>query len=452
MGSDAGPVIAPRCLIRRWRDLDSWITAGDIAGWSSSFDTVLMRDLVSRRSEQLALADSFGDANPVTVHLTGEVSVRDRAIPYKGAVFAAYPGDIILSKIDARNGAIGVVPDNIGKVAVTPEFPVFTPHPGAVNGDYIRFLIRTGHFLDALKVRSSGTSGRKRITADTFLSLAIPLPNLSVQEELVARFFVQCQKADSRQRLAGVIEEQAIRGFEDALGFAASLPETKGDLGIARFAELDRWSHDWVIHSRLATKRGRLKIPVSDLRSLAEVQHGLAKSPRNRPSANSRDYLRVANVQRWYVDLSDVKSIDVPDDDLPKYRLRPGDVLVCEGGALDQVGRSAVWNGEIDDCVHQNHIFRVRVDTSVVLPGYVAAVLNSNYGRRYFRMKAKRTTIASINGNDLAFFPLPVPPIEMQDELASRLEKQRAKASDVRRTSINIRQQAWDDFIDSIYK
>ena len=65
-----------------------------------------------------------------------------------------------------------------------------------------------------------------------------------------------------------------------------------------------------------------------------------------------------------------------------KFLLWTGDVLVCEGGALDQVGRAALWNGEIGDCVHQNHIFRVRVTSPSILPSYLVAVLNSNIGQR----------------------------------------------------------------------
>ena len=67
---------------------------------------------------------------------------------------------------------------------------------------------------------------------------------------------------------------------------------------------------------------------------------------------------------------------------LEQLRLVQDDILVSEGGSIDQVGRAALWGGEIDDCVHQNHILRVRVDPSVVLPMYLVSVLNSGYGQR----------------------------------------------------------------------
>ena len=451
MVNSSRSLIAPQCLVRRWRDLESWITAGDLIDWTSPFNKVALGDLLSQRSDKIDLAGSFGDAQPITVHLTGEVSVRSRVAPYKGAVFAAYPGDIVLSKIDARNGAIGVVPDHITKAAVTSEFPVLTPNQDAVNGDYVRYVVRTGHFLDALKMRSAGTSGRKRISVDAFLSLEIPLPELAEQDELVSLYAMRCARAEYKLKQAEEIRTHGIREFETALGFASDFDGTTGGTGVARFAEMDRWSHDWVVQSRLAYSEDCVDVPYAELVSFADVRSGLTKSPSNRPTTRAHKYLSVANVKRWDLDLSHVKSIDVPDNELPKYLLKPGDVLVCEGGALDEVGRAALWEGDIEDCVHQNHVFRVRVETESVSPSYVVAVLNSNFGQRHFRMRAKRTTIASINHKDLTSFRMPLPPIDVQEELSRTLEQSRASAAWLSQLAANLRRRAWAGLTASIY-
>ena len=101
-----------------------------------------------------------------------------------------------------------------------------------------------------------------------------------------------------------------------------------------------------------------------------------------------------SNVQRWHLDLSEIKMINVPDEDMPKYRLEDGDVLLCEGNSADLVGRGAIWQNEIPECVHQNHVLRVRMDKTKAIPEFVLAVINSSYGQAYFRSKAKRTTIS----------------------------------------------------------
>ena len=127
-------------------------------------------------------------------------------------------------------------------------------------------------------------------------------------------------------------------------------------------------------------------------------------------------YLRVANVQEGYLDLSEVKEIEVLPDDLEKYRLERGDVLLTEGGDPDKVGRGFIWNNEIHGCIHQNHIFRVRVDRRSLLPEFLAFLTRTAYAKRYFLKAAKRSSnLASINSTQLRAFLVPLPPLGMQE-------------------------------------
>jgi type I restriction enzyme S subunit len=96
--------------------------------------------------------------------------------------------------------------------------------------------------------------------------------------------------------------------------------------------------------------------------------------------------------------------------------LEAGDILLTEGGDPDKLGRGAIWRGEIDDCIHQNHIFRVRLHDGGFRPDYVSALLGSAYGKRYFLKAAKQTTgIASINRTQLGHFPVIRAPWKSQE-------------------------------------
>lgn len=86
-------------------------------------------------------------------------------------------------------------------------------------------------------------------------------------------------------------------------------------------------------------------------------------------------YLRVANVQSGALDLSKVAMMQVPDTEAHSATLRDGDVLMTEGGDIDKLGRGTVWRGEIDNCLHQNHIFAVRTKKHILLPEYLAYLL-----------------------------------------------------------------------------
>jgi len=132
----------------------------------------------------------------------------------------------------------------------------------------------------------------------------------------------------------------------------------------------------------------------------------------------------VANVQAGHLNLEEIKEIEVPVEEVDKYRLQPGDVVMTEGGDPDKLGRGTVWNGEIDLCLHQNHIFRVRPNVEMLDSHYLKAYLGSKSAQKYFLRCAKQTTgIASINKTQLRAFPVPLPPIEEQRRIAAILDK-----------------------------
>jgi type I restriction enzyme S subunit len=133
-------------------------------------------------------------------------------------------------------------------------------------------------------------------------------------------------------------------------------------------------------------------------------------------------YLRVANVQAGALDLHEIKEIDIGQAQIARYSLQAGDVLMTEGGDFDKLGRGAIWTGEIDPCLHQNHVFAVRCDKEKVLPEWISWVAGSQYGRRYFALCSKQSTnLASINSTQLRTFPLPLPSLTQQRTMAGAI-------------------------------
>lgn len=147
-------------------------------------------------------------------------------------------------------------------------------------------------------------------------------------------------------------------------------------------------------------------------------------------------YLRVANVKDGRLDLSDVYHLEATEVEIEKLRLRWGGLLLTEGGDPDKLGRGTFWQNQIPECVHQNHIFRVRLDVARFSPAFVSAQIASPYGKAYFLAHAKQTTgIATINQRVLAGFPLMVPPLAEQERIVAILTTQLAAAEDARKAA-----------------
>lgn len=161
----------------------------------------------------------------------------------------------------------------------------------------------------------------------------------------------------------------------------------------------------------------------ASLDMLGEIASGVAKGSKRSGDIPVREvpYLRVANVQRGYLDLTQIKTIQATETDIAELRLHPGDVLFNEGGDLDKLGRGWVWYGEIPECIHQNHVFRMRPALSATPSEFISHHGNS-FGKEWFKNAGKQTTnLASINMTMLRAFPVPVPPESESKEILARL-------------------------------
>ena len=138
----------------------------------------------------------------------------------------------------------------------------------------------------------------------------------------------------------------------------------------------------------------------------------------------SKPYLRVANVQRGHLLLDQIKTVEIPEEELSKYRLQSGDLLITEGGDWDKVGRTAIWEDEIEECLHQNHVFRARPLSGEWNCHWAEMYLNATPARTYFAASAKQTTnLASINMTQLKACPFPVPPLAEQHRIVAKVDE-----------------------------
>ena len=159
------------------------------------------------------------------------------------------------------------------------------------------------------------------------------------------------------------------------------------------------------------------------LGEVADIVSGVAKGRAlNGRSTRVVPYLAVVNVQDRALNLSVIKTIEASEEEIRRYRLQANDLLLTEGGDPDKLGRGTLWKGELLECIHQNHVFRVRLTIDELHPLFLNWLVGSQRGKRYFLRSAKQTTgIASINMTQLRSFPLLLPPLELQREFVRRV-------------------------------
>ena len=233
----------------------------------------------------------------------------------------------------------------------------------------------------------------KGITLDQLRAIKVPLPPLAEQRRIVA---ILDQADELRQK-----RQQAIKKLDQLL--QATFIEMFGD----PILNTKNWPSD------------------KKLGDIADIVSGITKGRKiTGKSLREIPYLAVSNVQDKYLNLSVIKTIEASDEEIERYKLQQGDLLLTEGGDPDKLGRGTLWNNEVDECIHQNHVFRVRLTSKDFTPNYLNWIVGSEYGKRYFLKSAKQTTgIASINMGQLKKLPLLIPPLDLQIQFDERCNK-----------------------------
>ena len=243
---------------------------------------------------------------------------------------------------------------------------------------------------------SEGRGGNQANLNGALLNaLKVPAPNKTIQRQIAARLKAQLAEVDKARQAA----EAQLRDAHTL--YSAVLKE--------------------IFFNEASTTWPRIELgEVGDV--VAGVTLGRKK---NGKATRPIPYLRVANVKDGHLDLSDVSTIEATEAEIERLLLQPGDILLTEGGDPDKLGRGTFWNGELEECIHQNHIFRVRFPSESYLPEFIAAQIGSTYGKDYFFAHAKKTTgIATINQKVLKSFPVLSPTIEVQKGVMATLNSQ----------------------------
>ena len=303
---------------------------------------------------------------------------------------STYPftaGTVLYSKLRPYLNKV-VVADEDG-VATTELVPLRC-NPEKVLPSYLAYFLRSSEFLNFANTVVAGAK-MPRMVMSEFWRYPVPTPPLSEQRRIAAIL----DKADAlrakRREALTQLDRLAQSIFVEMFGDPIENP--KG------------WASDLT------------------LGDVADIVSGVTKG-RNLTGKTTREvpYLAVSNVQDMRLSLDAVKVIEATEAEIVRYSLRNGDLLLTEGGDPDKLGRGTLWRSQLPECIHQNHVFRVRLKSNRLTPHYLNWLIGSQRGKQYFLKSAKQTTgIASINMTQLRGFPLLIPPLERQQKFDALL-------------------------------
>ena len=297
-------------------------------------------------------------------------------------------------RVDAWRGPPSLLNQRVCKIAVR-DSTLYSER-------FLRWVLPG--YLEAVNRETSSVTV-KHLSSQTIKELPLPLPPIAEQERIVVAIEEQFSRLDAGVATLGRVRRN-LKRMRAAVLQAAVSGRLVGALAATPLDDPSEWD----------------VVTVGDI---AEVSGGITKNPKRRPQANPIPFLRVANVQRDTLDLNDVHEVEVFEGELDKLRLRCGDLLVVEGnGSPDQIGRSAIWDGSIDPCVHQNHLIRVRPGAQV-LPAYLNLFWNAPSSIATIRAVASSTSgLYTLSTGKVRSIPVVVPPLAAQEQIVAEVERQ----------------------------
>lgn len=314
-------------------------------------------------------------------------------------------GDIIVNKLLAWMGAVGY---SEYEGVTSPAYDILRPIK-KFNPKFYHYLFRNRIAQQEFKRWSRGIMEmRLRLYFEELGRILMPFPP-SEEIDIITNFLDH-----ETTRIDTLIEEQKtlIRLLQEKRQAVISHAVTKGlnpdspmkDSGVEWLGEVPE---HWIVRR---------------LKHVADLQSGI---PKGKDLAGKITIevpmLRVANVQDGYLKLNEVHKIHIEPDQLERYELKKGDVLMNEGGDNDKLGRGAVWKGEIAPCIHQNHVFAIRPKD--IEPEWLALLTGSSYAKFHFYRVAKQSTnLASISSSNIKETPLVIPPFEERRAIIDHLK------------------------------
>ncbi len=415
-------------------------------GYNKKYDLFCIRDFLQRNKNTISIDDTVTYTR-VTIKLYNKgVFKRDEVQGVKIGTKKQYlikAGQFIISKIDARNGAFGIVPDFLEGAVTTSDFLSYDINIQKINPDFLRFLTTTKQFLKYCQNASSGTTGRQRINEKTFLDAKIPLPPLKEQNRIVKSYNRNIQLAEQQEQKAIQIEKNIDEYLFDVLDIKKLDVKEKQILKIVNYSDLDRWDNtkEFILKS---------KFPITKVKNIiSDISTGTT------PPTTRDEYFKNGDINfytpadltnKMYLTESKRKVTKLAFEDRKSRKFIKDTLFFVGIGST--IGKVSIVFDEF--ATSNQQITGLYFDKSKVNIEYIYYFFNQF--SNITTVEKTQATIPIINQVKILNIPIPLPPLEIQEEIAKSIGKMKSKIKKLQNQSKENRNLAIEEFEKEIFK
>lgn len=412
------------------------------------YDLVPINEFLTRVKEPVTVEDNL-NYKRVSIRLyNAGIGLRDIE---KGInigtkkQFRVHTGQFLLSKIDARNGAFGVVPEICDNAIITGNFWTFDVNYEKVNPYFLTLVMTSAFFIKLSEQCSNGTTNRHYLQENLFLDMKIPLPPLEKQKEIVDRYNEKIKLAEEQEKEAQNLEQEIDQYICETLGIKIQNQLEQNKISYLNFTSLKKLSR-WDVYNNknqvLSTKYnfGKLKDII-----IGKPLYGAGEKGINRKT--DVRYIRITDINEDGSLNNDVISAENVDE---KYLLKENDFLIARSG--NTVGKTFLYKENFGKCIYAGYLIKFTLNLQKIIPEYLLYYTKSTAYKAWINSNQRANAQPNINSNEYLNSPIIIPEIKIQQKLVDTISLKKEKIHNLKETSEQNRQLAQEEFEKELFE
>jgi len=439
--------------LSNFKDIPNWsVQYAEVEnlGFTKKYPMARIGSFLAKSQDTIFVQDDVA-YKQVTIKINnGGVVPRNNGATLKGNKIGTkrqkivHTGQFIMSKIDARNGAYGIVPEELDGAIVTNDFPVFDVDDSKILPQFLVLVSTTDRFIEFARKCSSGTTNRKRIDIDAFLQQKIPLPSLEEQNALLEAYNASIVEADKKFQESRLKEEAIYDFLTKRLGIKDTY-KPKHDNGkymtFSSLSKLSRWdsyNQHYTIENRGNT------VP-------------LGKLIKSKPVYGAPYSATQYNYQFRYIRITDINEDGSLSDELvsadnynKSYRLNENDFLIARSG--NTVGKTFLYQEQYGPAIFAGYLIRFEINEDIILPQYLLFYTKSSIFKKWIVSNMRISAQPNINSKQYLDAPIIVPSMSIQKEIVRYAHMMRNDSMKLRDEASRIKRNAYITFYSYIFE
>ncbi len=415
--------------------------------FSKAYPMMRIGEFLKRNKTAVVIEDDVIYKRPRIRVRNGGISLRDEILGEKIGTknqFLISKGQFLLSKIDARNGAFGVVPEVLDGGVITGNFWTFDVDYSIINPHYLALLTTTDAFIQFCEQASNGTTNRHYLQESLFLNIKVPVPSLEEQNKLVEEYNKAITKIVDKENTINTLKKSIDRYICDVLGYNAIKTNTnkiKILLSTYHYKDLGRWdifNLNYEVQSEV--------YPTTILKDIVVAKPKYGASYKTIHKVSDVRYIRITDINEDGTLNEDIVSADGYDN---QYLLQDGDFLIARSG--NTVGKTFLYQSDIGKAIYAGYLIKFVLNPDLINPKYLLFYTKSSIYKRWINSNMRVSAQPNINSEQYLFSPIIVPEMEVQDRIVKHIESIIKRIHELAKSSKNDERTALRNFETQIF-